>query len=195
MPKGLIIQTIVGFAICMIAMTLFVFGIFRTTLSTEFYQLTTDSAVTITPEPDRAYFISVESSYELIQPELELIHKYLIVTSDDPLGGFALLEAPGHARSSRTYLNTSTHKASVSRLMFDDNNPITLNISSTKLSPGQTLMIQSGNEPTLAGIVLLLVLLLIGLGAGFAAGIRIFIWTITKLVDNTSGASAHGAAG
>jgi len=183
MPKALVIQVVVGFLICMIALALFVFSIIRMTLSTEYYQIATDGTVAITPEPGRSYSISVESSHELTQPELEFIHKNLIVTSDDPLGGFLLSEAAGLTRNSRTYLNTSTHKATVSRLGFSNTDPITLNISSNQMSPGQTLMIQSGDELTVIGIMIPFVLLLIGIGAGLAAGIRLFIFFIGLITN------------
>ena len=181
MPKSLIIQTIVGFIICMIALTLFVFSIIRLTLSTEYHQIATDGTITITPAPDRTYFITVESSYELTNNELKHIYKSLIVTSDDPLGGFWLSDAPGAYRSSSMNTNTSTHRASVSELGFVDNDPITLNIRSTHAGPDRTLMIKSGDELTVIGIIIPFTLLLISLGAGLAAGLRLFIWTKKKL--------------
>ena len=180
MPKSLIIQTIIGIIIAVIAMALFVFSVITQVTSTEYHQIETDGTVRITPEPGRVYFISVESAHELTEPELESIHRNLVVTSNDPFGGFALNAAPTRSRSSRTHMSNTTHTASVSSVLFTDKDAITLNINPAQAGPGRTLMIESGDDLTVIGFVAPVLLFLIGLGAGIAASIRFFIWMIKK---------------
>jgi hypothetical protein len=184
MPKPLIIQTVVGFTICAIAMTLFVYSLLRIVISTEYHQITSDATLTLTPDHERAYYIAVRSEYEKSVPDLQAIYNNLVVTSDRTFGDFWIDEAPAHSTSGRTTMNSSTHTSSIARLSFTNEDPIMLTIKSNQPNPGDTLLLMSTIDLTVLGTITPFLLFLIGLGSGLAAAIRIFIWTIKKLTSN-----------
>jgi len=178
MPKSIIIQTIVGFTICAIALSIFAFSVLRIVASTEFYMISADGTLTLTPDPDRAYHIAARSHYQKSDLELLSIYQALVVTSDNGQNRFTLADAPGREYSGRTKMNTSTHTSSVARINFITSDPIMLTIQSTQPSSDHSLVVMSRVDVTITDMLVPVILLLIGTAVGVIVGIRFVYFSI-----------------
>ena len=160
----------------MLCFMIFVFILLRLILSTEYYRLASDGSVSITPDPDRVYFIMTETNYGLSSADLAGFNTRLNITHSDPANSFATKNAVGHSSHTSKGLNKSTYRYSFAEIIPSVTDPISLTIAPDTVYPNATILVQSTTRAGIGTLIAALIFSITAFSSMLYAVVVFFMW-------------------